>query len=273
MRNAPLLLLTLPFLAIVAAFQLAPMIWVVINSFMVGGEFSLGNYQNILGSDYYRQSMWNSIGLAIYSSSVCLIIATAFSYALNQSPRAAGPLVSIINMLNNFSGVPLAFAFVIILGFNGTITMLLINWGIIESFDLYSLTGLMLVYIYFQIPLAILLLYPAFDALKVEWQEASALLGANTFTYWQSIGLPILIRPLITTFVILFADAVGSYATAYALTNGAYNLLTLQITSLVAGELFPEPELAAALSVMLICCIIIVAGVGQLAVKRANYAS
>ena len=52
--------------------------------------------------------------------------------------------------------------------------------GVIEDFNLYSKTGLIVLYTYFQIPLGVLLLYPAFDALREDWRESAELLGANT---------------------------------------------------------------------------------------------
>ena len=87
-------------------------------------------------------------------------------------------------MTSNFSGVPLAFAFIIILGFNGAITLLLKKWGIIDNFNVYGIEGLFLIYTYFQIPLGTLLLFPAFGALKPEWEEAAFTMGASRLQYW-----------------------------------------------------------------------------------------
>lgn len=56
------------------------------------------------------------------------------------------------NMTSNFAGVPLAFAFIILLGFNGALTLLLKQAGWIDDFNLYSKTGLIILYTYFQIP-------------------------------------------------------------------------------------------------------------------------
>ncbi|WP_438870568.1 ABC transporter permease subunit, partial [Pseudomonas paracarnis] len=81
-------------------------------------------------------------------------------------------------------------AFIILLWFNGSITLMLKQAGIIEDFNLYSKTGLIILYTYFQIPLGVLLLYPAFDALREDWRESAALLGANGWQFWRHIGLP-----------------------------------------------------------------------------------
>ena len=117
-------------------------------------------------------------------------------------------LLAFVTMTGNFSGVPLAFAFIIILGINGAVTLLLKSWGLIDGFNLYSGSGLILIYTYFQIPLALLLLYPAFDALQDEWPQAAALAGASKGSMWAR-GAAGADACLLGTLIILFANAVG----------------------------------------------------------------
>ena len=181
-------------------------------------------------------------------------------------------VVAITNMAANLTGVPLAFAFMIVMGTNGAITLIFREMGWLKSFDLYSQAGLILIYTYFQIPLALLLLYPAFDALQDDWQEASALLGASTFNYWRWIGLPVLLPALLGTFILLLANALGAYASAYALMTSNYNLVTIRIASLVAGDLSLEPNLAAALSLMLIAILVLVALVNHFLMQKSYHA-
>ena len=266
-------LLLLPFILFFVLFQLAPMVWVLVNSFKDGALWSLYHYQEILDSAFYRQAFSNSLRMSVTSSLVGLAIATMAAASLRRiDSRVRDVVVAFTNMTSNFSGVPLAFAFIIILGFNGAITLLLKQWGLIDGFNLYGRTGLTLIYIYFQIPLAILLLYPAFDALSNDWEEAAALLGAGRIRYWRSVALPVLSPALLGTFIILVANAMGAYASVYALTTGNYNLVTIRIASLVSGDLFLEPNMAAALSVMLMVILGFVTAVNQWLLKRSYHA-
>ena len=127
------------------------------------------------------------------------------------------------------------------------------------------------IYTYFQIPLAVLLLYPAFEALKKEWQEAAALLGANTTAYWCKIAVPVLMPALLGTLVILFANAIGAYATVYALTSGNFNVVPIRIGALVSGDIFLNPYLASALSLFLIGLMILVTVIHRKLSQRYNY--
>ncbi|WP_369309677.1 ABC transporter permease [Providencia rettgeri] len=266
-------LLLLPFFVLFGLFQIAPMIWVFINSFIYEETWSLGNYLEVFTNDFYLQAFENTLWLSLICSVLGLFIAsvTAFSIYKMQG-KVRRMMISFTTMASNFSGVPLAFAFIIILGFNGAITLQLKAWGIIEDFNIYSASGLMLLYVYFQIPLGVLLLYPAFDALKPEWEDAAKTMGASKLTYWLKVAIPVLSPALLGTFIILIANAMGAYASTYALTSGNYNLVTIRIASLVSGDLFLEPNMAAALSVLLIAILGFITGIHHWLIKGSYHA-
>ncbi|ART83611.1 ABC transporter permease [Oceanisphaera profunda] len=271
-RRALPLLWLLPFALLFGLFQLAPMIWVMVNAFQVDGHWSLANFKEIIDSPFYLQSFTNSIDLALWSSLLGLLIALAGTAALRQVPgKLQDMVVAFTTMASNFSGVPLAFAFIVLLGMNGALTLLLQEAGIVESFNLYSRSGLIVLYTYFQIPLAILLLYPAFDGLQEDWRDAAALLGARPWQYWLRVVLPVLTPALLGTFIILLANALGAYASTFALMTSNYNLVTIQISALVAGDIFLEPQLAAALSLLLMIILLLVTAVNQWIISRSRY--
>ena len=156
-------------------------------------------------------------------------------------------------MTSNFSGIPLAFSYIILLGNVGVLVMLGKHHGIeaLADFNIYSIWGLLLCYIYFQIPLATLLLIPAFDGLKKEWREAVALLGGSETVYWLKVGLPNLLPSILGTFSVLFANAVAAYATAYALMQNNFALLPIKITEQFVGDVVQRREFGSALAVVL----------------------
>ncbi|ELA9711988.1 TPA: ABC transporter permease [Vibrio parahaemolyticus] len=259
-----------PFVLFFYLFQLAPMMWVLFNSFIYDGEFALDNYIEILDSAFMLQAFGNSLWLSVWSSIFGLAIATLLVSSLRRvDSKLRDAVIAFTNMSSNFAGVPLSFAFIIILGTNGAITLLLKQYGLLGDFDLYGKWGLLAIYIYFQIPLAVLLLYPAFDALSDDWQAAAALLGARTSHYWAKVALPVLSPALFGTFIILIANAIGAYASVYALTSGNYNVITIRIASLVSGDLFLEPNLAAAISVILMALLAFITVINQWLIAKS----
>ncbi|GAJ70200.1 LOW QUALITY PROTEIN: ABC transporter permease protein [Vibrio sp. JCM 18904] len=258
-----------PFALFFYLFQLAPMIWVLLNSFIYDGEFAFDNYIEVLDSTFMMQAFGNSLWIAVWSSIFGLAIATLLVSSLRRvDSKVRDGVIAFTNMSSNFAGVPLSFAFIIILGTNGgDYPFAQAVW--LTRFRPLWMGGLLAIYIYFQIPLAVLLLYPAFDALSDDWQAAAALLGAKTSQYWAKIALPVLSPALFGTFIILIANAIGAYASVYALTSGNYNVITIRIASLVSGDLFLEPNLAAAISVILMALLAFITVINQWLISKS----
>lgn len=266
------LLCLLPFAVFFFAFQVAPLLWVAVNSLIVGDSWSLANFSKIFSSKFYLQAIKHSLQIAFWSSLFGIVIAILGSYSLRQvDSKLRDFVMAFSNMTSNFAGVPLAFAFIILLGFNGALTLLLKQAGVIDDFNLYSKTGLIVLYTYFQIPLGVLLLYPAFDALRQDWRESAQLLGAGTWDFWRHIGLPVLTPALLGTFVILLANALGAYATVYYLTTGNFSVMPIRIAGLVAGDISLDPNLASALAMVLVGLMALITVVHQWLLRRSYH--
>jgi putative spermidine/putrescine transport system permease protein len=174
-------------------------------------------------------------------------------------------LITFSGVASNFAGVPLAFAFVATLGRTGFITALLKNvFGLnlyAAGFNLYSFAGLSLTYIYFQFPLMILIIAPALDGLKREWNEAAQTLGASGWQYWLRVALPILMPSILGAMILLFGNAFGAYATAYALTGGTLPIISIQIGAQIRGDVLYNPNLGYAMAMgMVIIMAVTMAG-------------
>lgn len=260
----------LPFAILLSLFLFAPLVLIVINAFRSEEmAWGLSNFQDIFTSSFYLQSIVYAVEISLYSSIVALLIALPGAYSLSvlKPSRFSEMVLAFNSMVSNFTGVPLAFAFMILLGTNGVFTLLMKESGMDNLINLYGKEGITIVYAYFQIPLAVLLLYPACDAVKQEWKESAALLGASNTAFWRHVGLPVLAPALGSTAVILFANAIGAYATVYALTQGNFNIMPVRIAALVSGDIFLEPNKASALSLLLIAILVIVAFINRIILR------
>ena len=246
------LIFLIPLILIVLFYFFLPLIYMLFSSFMTNKSVSFENYISIFTSKFLLLSFWNSIKLSFLSAIVALIAALLGVYAIySYSETVRERILVIINLTSNFSGVPLAFAFIILLGNSGFITIIMnkTNWNF--DFSIYSWSGLVLIYIYFQLPLAIMLLYPIYYGIQQNLKDAATLLKATPFVFWRKIGIPIILPSVAGTFAILFANAMGAYASAYALTGSSYNLAAIRIGNLLSGDIFANPELASAIAVVL----------------------
>ncbi len=244
----------LPFFIFALMFLILPSLSLFTGSFTdTNGNFT---FQNVLGLS--RKDIVDAYMLSIQISVVTAIIGGLFgffiAYALVMT-GVPGPvrtsLVTFCGVASNFAGVPLAFAFVAALGRTGFITTFLRNtfdYNIYEhGFNLYSFLGLSLTYLYFQFPLMVLVMMPALEGLRREWREASQNLGASGVQYWQYVALPILMPSILGTMILLFGNAFGAYATAYALTGGRLQLVTIQIGAQIRGDVLHNPGLGYAM--------------------------
>ncbi|WCH48865.1 ABC transporter permease [Lysinibacillus sp. OF-1] len=243
-----------PFLVLLLLFFLVPLLYMLITSFQNSEGFTLTQYESIFTNDYILQGFKNSITLSVVSAVIALVVTLFAVYAMMKLTEPVREKILILtNLTSNFSGIPLAFAFIVLLGNSGLFTLLFEKWDIdaLTSFSLYSWGGLLLIYIYFQLPLSLMLLYPIYDGIQQQWKEAAALLGASIWQFWLKIGLPVMLPGIVGTFSVLFANAMGAYASAYALTSSNYNLVAIRIGSLIKGDIFAQPELASAIAVIL----------------------
>ena len=246
-------LVLVPFFLFALAFELLPILMLARSSLTRNGAFTLENYGRAL-TPMMLDAFANSIQLSFTTALIGTTLGTVVAYAIVTSPNASirHAMTALADVTANFGGAPLAFAFIITLGSTGVVTLLLQQVGIdlYPGFRIYSVTGLAVAYVYFQLPLFILLIIPALHGLRRDWREASTSLGAPAMKYWIHVALPILAPSILGSFLLLFANAFGAYATAWTLTGPDVNLITVQIAALVRGEVQLDPSLADALALI-----------------------
>ncbi|MEO6013889.1 MAG: ABC transporter permease subunit [Devosia sp.] len=247
-----------PFLIFALLFLIIPTLNLAVSAFYdVDGHFTFNNIielrrQNIL--DAY----WISIRVSAASAGLGALIGLVIALAVirgNLPGWLRSAVMTFSGVASNFAGVPLAFAFVASLGRLGMVTVVLKLFGFDlykTGFNLLSFWGLTVTYLYFQIPLMILIIAPAVDGLRKEWSEAAQTLGASPFQFWRYVGLPVLWPNLLGTISLLFANAFGAIATAYALTGSSLNIVPILLYTQISGDVLHNPGLGAALALGMI---------------------
>jgi putative spermidine/putrescine transport system permease protein len=249
-----------PFFIFALMFLIVPTLYLVVGAFQdAQGNFTLVNIEQLFTSDSIRSAYWISIKVSIASAVVGALLGFALAYAavLGGLPQWLRPtLMTFSGVASNFAGLPLAFAFLATLGRTGIVTTLLItlfDFNIYRAgFNLLSFWGLTLTYLYFQIPLMVLIITPALDGLKREWREAASILGASHWEYWRHVALPILWPAIVGTTLLLFANSFGAIATAYALTGSSLNIVTILLYAQIRGDVLHDQNLGYALALGMI---------------------
>jgi putative spermidine/putrescine transport system permease protein len=246
----------MPFFIFAFLFLLYPSSTIAIRS-LIDSKTHLLTFKYILAlfqNNYILRAYWISIQISLITSISGGIFGFLLAYAAIRGglPRfMRSALMTFCGVASNFAGVPLAFAFIALLGPTG----MLIGWmkafgynPYFNGFTLFTFWGLSLVYMYFQFPLMVLIIAPAIDGLRKEWLEASENLGANSFQYWRYVALPILLPSILGTMILLFGNSFGAFATAQALTGGQIRLVSIVIGSQLRGDVLGDPGLGYALA-------------------------
>ena len=248
-----------PFFLFALLFLILPTCYLMIGGFQdADGNFTLANIQELF-SPSILSAYWISIKISIASAVGGAVIGFFLAYAavMGGLPAWIRPtIMTFCGVASNFAGIPLAFAFLATLGRTGLVTVLLIKYFDFNiyhtGFNLLSFWGLTLTYLYFQIPLMVLILAPALDGLKREWREASAILGASGIQYWRMVALPIIWPSILGTTLLLFANSFGAIATAYGLTGSSLNIVTILLYAQIQGDVLHNQNLGYALALGMI---------------------
>ena len=249
-----------PFFLYAIMFLFLPSVSIFIRSFQgADGGFT---FQNILNL-FARSDIMNAYKTSLVISVVTALGGALFGFLLAYAVILGGLpgpfrvfMVTFSGVASNFAGVPLAFAFIATMGNAGLVTGWIEDFLNIDihqtGFTIYNMWGLSIVYMYFQFPLMVLIMAPALDGLRREWREACENLGGTYGQFWRHVALPILLPSIMGTTILLFGNAFGAYATAYAFSGSFINLVTILIGAVIQGDVLYDPGLGNALALGMI---------------------
>ncbi len=244
-----------PFFVFALLFLILPTMYLILGAFQnPDGAFTFENIR-LLFQPSILAAYWISIKVSFASAILGALIGLAIAMAIVRGglPGWVRPTtMTFSGVASNFAGVPLAFAFLATLGRLGLVTVILrelFGFNLYATgFNILSFWGLTLTYLYFQIPLMIVIITPALDGLKSEWGEAAATLGATNAQYWRMVAIPVLWPSFLGTVILLFANAFGAIATAYALTGSSLNIVPILLYAQIRGDVLNNPHLGYALA-------------------------
>ena len=279
LRGARNYIALIPFHAYVGLFLILPTLIVTVGAFTtLEGGLTLDNVIRMFTDDTFVSAFLKSIQLAITTAIAGAIFGALLAWAVargDPNGQLRQVVVAASGVLAQFGGVMLAFAFLATFGFNGLVTLFFTD---VIQFDvlpdpswLYSLTGLAVVYTYFQIPLMLIVFLPSLDGLRQEWYDASASLGGGAWAFWRNVGGPILAPSFLGALLLLFTNAFSAYATAAALISQGSPLITLQIANQFQSEVvLGQENVGKAIALGMIVVVSVVMAAYALIQRRAS---
>lgn len=256
-----------PGLLVLTLFFLLPLAMVVKEA------FSGDAFLRFFASAELLESLVNSLWLGLTAGLVAVVLGTIVALHLARLPPGRRAMVQVVIALPlTFSGLIIAYGFILVLGRAGFVTLLLAELGAdpatVAQF-LYSRSGLVLAYTYYLTPRVILMLLPVFANFDQRQIEAAESMGASHPRALLDVVAPQVAPTVFAAFALVAAVAFGTYGTALALVGTQLNILPLRLYSMVAdaGTDFP---LAAAASVVLLAVCSLLMSAAEIAAARSE---
>jgi putative spermidine/putrescine transport system permease protein len=241
-----------PYFAYVALFFLLPIGVLLVTAFQdsTTGAATVDNVRRSVQGAYLT-GLGHSVQLSLVDAVAAALLGLPLAHAILTGRGTVLPrLVSSASaVLANFGGLPLAFLFVAAIGNAGVLTTVLqdqLHFSLRADlhFDLYSVTGVEVVYLYFLVPLMVLVITPALEGLRPQWKEAAENLGARRWDYWRLVAAPVLAPSVLGAVALLFW-------------GGVFALTSLQIGAVLSGNVLTGQEnVGAALALDMIVVVV-----------------
>jgi putative spermidine/putrescine transport system permease protein len=261
MRIRTHLLLATPAVAFLAFFFLLPVGAVAVDALREGTRA----FVRVFSLPAFWPSLAGSLLLTLVAATISTLVGFAVALHLSRLPERQRTMYSLVIALPlTFSGLIVAYGFILGYGRSGFVTQLLGFAGFdpaIIGKALFTPGGLAFATSYYLIPRVVMGILPVlvnFDRAQLAVAES---LGATpTQALWQ-VMLPQVAAPLGAAFCLVAAVVFGAYGTALALVGTQLHILPLQLYSLIS-ETGTDFAAAAALALMITaaCAMIMTTG-------------
>jgi putative spermidine/putrescine transport system permease protein len=215
------------------------------------------------------RALRNSIGLSLAVALISVLVCLLPAWVLARWPFRYKVLIrSAFTIPIMFSGVVVGFLAILTLGRVGLVPLLMERITGTPHFSgvAYGAAGLLLAYLYFEIPRATLALESAFREMNVDYEAAAATLGAGPLARMRRIILPQARLPIASTFLLTFSVSLGSYGVALMLSR-RLTLLPVEIYTAFTG--FLDDKRAATMSLILLLIATVAAASARIAEGRS----
>ncbi len=214
-------LLLVPAILFYAVLFVWPLIISTWGSFTPTGKLSLQTYTQFFADDFYRSVLWRSLRISAITTLMTLIIGYPIAVYLSQSWRKGRSLVVFLVIAPMFvSAVVRSYGWIIILGPNGLLSSFTKAIGLPMGHLLYSEAGVIIALTHVFLPFMVIALAGSLQQIDPSLARAAQILGANGFSVFVRVILPLTLPGISAGSVIVFCLAASGFVTP-ALVGGA----------------------------------------------------
>ncbi|MEE6029541.1 carbohydrate ABC transporter permease [Avibacterium paragallinarum] len=233
------------FLIITTIIAVFPLVWIMISSVKGKGEltseptrflpkiFTLDYFEHVINDLHFIVNIKNSLFIALITTVIAIIISAMAAYGIVRFfPKLGAIMSKLLVTTYIFPPILLAIPYSIAMAKVG-----LTN----------TMTGLIVVYLSFSVPYAVWLLVGFFRTVPIEIEEAARIDGANKFTVFFKIVLPLVAPSIVATAIYTFINAWNEFLYALILVNDTSKMtVAVALRSLNGAEILDWGDMMAA---------------------------
>src|SRR3954449_864573 len=255
-----------------------PMSWLVYYGFTdKNGAFSLQNFVTLVNDPTLRDPLVTTFILATSTSLICCAVAAPMGWLVARTDMPGARLVRYL-VTASFVTPPFlgAIAWELLAAPNsGLLNKLyrMLSGAEMDEhlFNIYSFPGLIFVIACYTFPYVFVLVANALDRTPSELEDASAILGGNTWVTARRVTIPLVLPALLAGALVAFLQAMTLFGSPAILALPAgFHTMTTKIWSLFQYP--PKPELAAAASLPLLILTVMLLRAEHMILGRRSYA-
>ena len=258
-------------LVLAAIFIVYPFAKLFYQSFFPkGGTFSLSNYAKFFSKKYYMVGLRNSMLICVCTTILGTLIGIPMAYISTRFNIWGKRIINMAVVLSMLSPPFIgAYSWILLLGRAGFITKLLEKIGI-EIGSIYGFQGILLVFTLKLFPYVYMYVSTALKNFDSSLEEASESLGVHGFKRIWHVTLPVIMPTILSAALIVFMTSLADFGTPMLIGEG-FKTLPVMIYERYLSEVSSNASFASTLSVVIVCCSLLVLAIQKIIIARKNY--
>lgn len=216
MRNNVRYILIFPGVVLLCFFLVLPLLSSLIPTFFPRNSFSFQLYSEFFKDSYFMGVLWRTLVNSFFVTLICAVFGLPVSYVISGvSKKWKGILIALTLFPLLTNSVIRSFAWITILGKNGVINSLLLQWGIIKEpiTLLYTDFSIIIGSVYLFLPTMVMTLIGVLENVDDDILEAASTLGLSPIKIFLKIIFPLSLPGMLVGSVLVFTGTLTAYTT------------------------------------------------------------
>jgi putative spermidine/putrescine transport system permease protein len=197
------------------------------------------NYVKFFADPYYRKVMLVTVGVAILSTALCLVMGYPAAYLLARSKsRHKSLLITLVVMPLFVGNAVRAAGWMVVFGHQGFLNAGLIWLGILTDplEIMYTPLAVIIGITGFNLPFMVLTLQSVIEGIDEALEEAALGMGAGPFRTFLRVTLPLSLPGVLAGTILCFILAMNAYATPVLLGGPRFKMMAPVVYDQISGQ-------------------------------------